>query len=145
MLPGGSRITCMILDMFPGLDLYCTDPEQHLTTAGREWSRWWSIWSRSWFIWSICPMCGILALTNTMLSKSEFLTCYDIALKACKGPGSRIWKHGKGMTYMRLLGCHVHMIMMMFSQQLICLKPSSWWQNTKQATRYNTKKNISME
>ena len=36
MLPGGSRITCMILEMFAGLDLYYTDPEQHLTTAGRE-------------------------------------------------------------------------------------------------------------
>ena len=35
MLPsGGERITCMILDRFPGLDLYYTDPGQYFTTAG---------------------------------------------------------------------------------------------------------------
>ena len=26
----------MIYDMFSGLDLYCTDPAQHLTTAGYD-------------------------------------------------------------------------------------------------------------
>ena len=26
----------MIYDMFSGLDLYCTDPAQHLTTAGQD-------------------------------------------------------------------------------------------------------------
>ena len=30
------RITCMICIMFPGLDLYYTDPAQSLTTAGEE-------------------------------------------------------------------------------------------------------------
>ena len=34
MLTGGNRITCMIQDMFPGLDLYYTDPAQHIITAG---------------------------------------------------------------------------------------------------------------
>ena len=37
MLPGGSHIiTCMIYHLFPGLDLYHTDPAQPLTTAGEE-------------------------------------------------------------------------------------------------------------
>ena len=36
MLPGGSRIICMIYHRFPGLDMYCTDPAQPLTTAGGE-------------------------------------------------------------------------------------------------------------
>ena len=36
MLPGGSRVTCMIWEMLPGLDLYYTDPLQHLITAGEE-------------------------------------------------------------------------------------------------------------
>ena len=36
MLPGVSRITCMIYIMFPGLDLYYADPAQPLTTAGKE-------------------------------------------------------------------------------------------------------------
>ena len=32
---GGGRKTCMIEDMlFLGLDLYCTDPAQHLVPAG---------------------------------------------------------------------------------------------------------------
>ena len=30
MLPGGSLIVCMIWDMSPALDLYCTGPAQHL-------------------------------------------------------------------------------------------------------------------
>ena len=30
LLEGGSRITCVIEDMFPGLDLYYTDPARHL-------------------------------------------------------------------------------------------------------------------
>ena len=34
MLPGGSHTICMIYDAFPGLDLYYTDPAQHLRTAG---------------------------------------------------------------------------------------------------------------
>ena len=34
MLPGGSRITCMIEDIFAGLDLYYTDLTQYLITAG---------------------------------------------------------------------------------------------------------------
>ena len=29
MLPGGSRILCMIENVFSGLDLYCSDPAQH--------------------------------------------------------------------------------------------------------------------
>ena len=33
MLPGGSRIICIIYNMFPGLDLYRTDPA-NLITAG---------------------------------------------------------------------------------------------------------------
>ena len=36
MLPGRSRITCMIYHLFPGLDLYCADPAQPLTTASEE-------------------------------------------------------------------------------------------------------------
>ena len=36
MVPGGSRATCMIQHMFPGLDMYYADPAQHLTTAGEE-------------------------------------------------------------------------------------------------------------
>ena len=36
MLPDGSGIICMIWAMFPGLDLYYTDPAQPLTTAGEE-------------------------------------------------------------------------------------------------------------
>ena len=36
MLPDGSRITCMIYDTFSGLDLYCTDPVQHLTREGYD-------------------------------------------------------------------------------------------------------------
>ena len=32
-LPGGSRKICMIEDDFPGLDLYYTDPAQHLITV----------------------------------------------------------------------------------------------------------------
>ena len=36
MLPGGNRIICIIYDMFPRLDLYCTDPAQPLTTAGED-------------------------------------------------------------------------------------------------------------
>ena len=36
MLPGGSRMMCMIWDMFPGLDLYYADPAQSLTTVGEE-------------------------------------------------------------------------------------------------------------
>ena len=36
MLPGGSRIICMIHHLLPGLDLYCADPAQPLTTAGEE-------------------------------------------------------------------------------------------------------------
>ena len=34
MLPGGSRITCIIYAMFPGLHLYYTDPAQYIITAG---------------------------------------------------------------------------------------------------------------
>ena len=33
-LPGGSRIGRMIYDVFPELNLYDTDPAQHLNTAG---------------------------------------------------------------------------------------------------------------
>ena len=33
MLPGGSRILCIILDVLTGLDVFCTDPAQHLTAA----------------------------------------------------------------------------------------------------------------
>ena len=36
MLPGGSHTICIIQDMFPGLDLYHTDPAQHLITAGED-------------------------------------------------------------------------------------------------------------
>ena len=36
MLPGGSRMMCMIWDMFPGLDLCYADPAQSLTTVGEE-------------------------------------------------------------------------------------------------------------
>ena len=37
MLPGGSRIVCIIEDVFPGLDLYCcTYPVQYLITAGQD-------------------------------------------------------------------------------------------------------------
>ena len=36
MLQGGSGKICMIYHMFPGLDLYCTDPAQHLITAGED-------------------------------------------------------------------------------------------------------------
>ena len=39
MLPGGRRIICMICMIwgtFSGLDLYYTDPQQPLTTAGEE-------------------------------------------------------------------------------------------------------------
>ena len=37
MMPGGTRIICMIQDKFPGLDLpYEADPAQPLTTAGEE-------------------------------------------------------------------------------------------------------------
>ena len=36
MLPGGSHKTCMILHMFPGLDLYDADPAQPLTTIGED-------------------------------------------------------------------------------------------------------------
>ena len=35
---GGSRIMCMIQGMFPALDLYRTDPAQHLITAGQDLS-----------------------------------------------------------------------------------------------------------
>ena len=38
MLPGETLTMCMIWHMFPGLDLYCTDPAQHLTTAGEDLS-----------------------------------------------------------------------------------------------------------
>ena len=35
MLPGGSRLICMIYrTCFREVDLYCTDPAQHLTTSG---------------------------------------------------------------------------------------------------------------
>ena len=34
MLPGGSRINCMNVGMSPGLDLYYTDPAQHILTTG---------------------------------------------------------------------------------------------------------------
>ena len=42
----------MISDVFPGLDLYCTDPAQtsHNGRWGARWSRWWPIWY-------ICPRC----------------------------------------------------------------------------------------
>ena len=33
MLPGESRIICVIEDVFPALDLCYTDPAQHPTTA----------------------------------------------------------------------------------------------------------------
>ena len=36
MLTVGSRLTRMFYDMFPGLDLYCTDPAQPLITAGED-------------------------------------------------------------------------------------------------------------
>ena len=36
MLPGGTHIICMRWDMFPGLDLYFTDPAQYLITAGQD-------------------------------------------------------------------------------------------------------------
>ena len=38
MVPGGSRITCMVYSItcFRGLDLYCTDPAQYLITAGYD-------------------------------------------------------------------------------------------------------------
>ena len=39
MLPGGTRIVCMICmmyHMFPGLDLYYADPAQPLPAAGGE-------------------------------------------------------------------------------------------------------------
>ena len=36
MLPGGSRITCMMYDMVPGFHLCCADPAQHLTTTGSD-------------------------------------------------------------------------------------------------------------
>ena len=36
MLPSGSRKTCTIQDVLPGLDLYCTDPAQHLIVAGKD-------------------------------------------------------------------------------------------------------------
>ena len=36
MLPDGSHIICMIQDIFPELDLYYTDPTQHLRTAGQD-------------------------------------------------------------------------------------------------------------
>ena len=31
---GGNRVICMVLDMYPGLNLHCTDPAQHPRTAG---------------------------------------------------------------------------------------------------------------
>ena len=34
LLPGGSRNTCMIQDILPGLDLHPTDPALHLIMAG---------------------------------------------------------------------------------------------------------------
>ena len=36
MLPGGSRTICILEHVFPGLDLYYTDPAQTLTTAVKE-------------------------------------------------------------------------------------------------------------
>ena len=36
MLPGGSRVTCRILDTIPGVDLRYTDPAQNLVTAGQD-------------------------------------------------------------------------------------------------------------
>ena len=43
----GTRITCMIQGLFPGLDLFCTDPgaTPHNSRIGYKWSRSWSIWS----------------------------------------------------------------------------------------------------
>ena len=34
MLPDGSRLICMVQERFPGLDLYHTDPAQHIIPAG---------------------------------------------------------------------------------------------------------------
>ena len=34
MLSGGSCVICMVDDMFPRSDLYCTDPAQHLILPG---------------------------------------------------------------------------------------------------------------
>ena len=62
MLPGRSRVTCMIYAKFPGLDLYCTDPAQHLQNNGRLGSRW-SRWSVSWSIWSRRPTCVRLSFS----------------------------------------------------------------------------------
>ena len=36
MLLAKSQIICMIWDVFPGLDLYYTDPAQHLIAAGLD-------------------------------------------------------------------------------------------------------------
>lgn len=36
MLPAGNRVTGMIKDIFPGIDLYCTDTAQHTITA--DWA-----------------------------------------------------------------------------------------------------------
>ena len=36
MLQGGSRIICIVYDMFPGLDLYHAHPAQHIIPAGEE-------------------------------------------------------------------------------------------------------------
>ena len=38
MLPGGSSVICVTEDTFPGVGsvLYCTDPAQHLITAGED-------------------------------------------------------------------------------------------------------------
>ena len=36
MLLVGRRIVCMNWDMIPGLDMYGTDPAQHLMTAGQD-------------------------------------------------------------------------------------------------------------
>ena len=35
MLPGGSRMICVIQDMVQGLNMFYTDPAQHLTRAGQ--------------------------------------------------------------------------------------------------------------
>ena len=36
MFPGGSRVICMIYNMFRWLDLSYTDPAQHLISAGED-------------------------------------------------------------------------------------------------------------
>ena len=60
MLPGGSRISFMILNMLPGLDLYCTDPAQHFITEGYDLDDLDDL--PQIMIYLICPTCDMVEI-----------------------------------------------------------------------------------